>query len=228
MRAPWIAAACFACASAANEGGDAAVAGQADAAPGTPDATRPDAPGGCAPAAFSYGQDCACADQCVTDQCAPAGAGGAQVCTRTCGTSQDCPGRDICSKWIQSGSLLCATNDTGDPCNDQSPCADHMCLLKPSSSTGGICTVQCTSTSKCPEGYGCLLVTPGNPNDKVCMPVGNPCPGGPNQCYTASCLVVGATGDQYCTGYCQFQSDCPVGYMCAPLNPGDTNYVCRL
>ncbi|MBI5495182.1 MAG: hypothetical protein HY904_09135 [Deltaproteobacteria bacterium] len=198
-----------------------------DAGHPVPDAgvTTTDA-GGCPGGSLSYGQDCTCDAQCVSGICATAGAGRARVCTRACTSVHDCPGTDLCSAWVDPGRSLCAANDVGSPCDDSSPCADHLCLLLPGTNTGGQCTAECPDTNRCPQGYGCVF-HPSDPLLKFCAPVGAPCPGGAAQCHTALCLAA-ASGDQYCTGYCRSQADCPPSYSCAPLNAGSSSYVCKM
>lgn len=215
-----------------TSGLDAAMDGATDAFAGDNSAGNDDevAGGGdggnCPVASFVYMDDCACPDQCVSGLCAAAGSGDAQVCTRACTSSSDCPERDICTTWIVDGVSLCAANDTGTSCVDQTTCNAHACLFRPDKVAGGICTVYCDNATKCPEGYGCLHST-FEPDLEFCAPLGSACPGGASQCYSAACLVSGSTGEQYCTGDCTEQADCPAGYVCDALAIGSTRTVCK-
>jgi hypothetical protein len=123
--------------------------------------------------------------------------GGPTRCTPTCTTSSQCRAGARCL--TINTDTYCADADVGRTCVTTSPGTCNYACVSP-----GYCTIQCTSGSDCPNGYGCATVS----SENVCVRAEQYCGSGATQtCTTLDCdtsLVASS-----CTLPCSSASDCP-------------------
>ena len=120
-------------------------------------------------------------------------------CLPTCASNATCPSGTRCENL--NGTQFCAGIDVGRPCVDGSSC-NFACIPGPK-----YCTLQCSSGSDCPNGYGCMPVG----GQSVCVKAEAPCSAQdasacivPAACDESPTLVVGG-----CTLVCSSANDCP-------------------
>lgn len=195
----------------------------------------------CTPAAS------ACARRCIAS---PTGTLG--HCTRECSVGADCPATFACQT-VPTGGRFCVAAERR--CMTAADCTSNLCVA--SGAGFGVCTTLCTSDADCPRRlivdngagspdplvpYRCQMVG----TQRVCVPpfanvvtgngvvrgaqeLGESCAlsGGNNLCASAVC---DAAAD-VCVQTCTQTSGCPVGFTCAPWQPGGAGsaqyLVCR-
>jgi hypothetical protein len=131
----------------------------------------------------------------------------------------------------------CRLQDTTLWCNAFTSTCEGRCVSSPGR-PGSVCTMDCSNTLECPEGYDCLDTPSGSTSQKTCFPAVDPetvlghtcmpdvtrqssCGMEPLSCAVpddyglCDCLVdrrEGATKSRYCTMPCT--DECPDGYEC--------------
>ena len=106
-----------------------------------------------------------------------------------------------------------------DPCTGDGDCLSGYCVNVRS---GYVCTQLCADDSGCPEGWSCrTLVNSGGDIVELCTPdVSALCA----SCTTnEECGVIGdlcynLDGTSYCGQQCEYQRDCPEGYLCQEVS----------
>lgn len=196
------------------------------------------------PVAGAYGSPCARAADCSNDICVPnvyrQDGDSIGICSSRCNRAADCPGLDSCTT-IQDPNgqtiQVCAPNETGQGCTDNAvgaQCPYHnICNTPPNPFPQEVpvenqCASECTTSSDCPSGYRCDLVSVGANNALICTPdidirtcagsnefCGGVCPNtsSSNEADVAHCVGFGGAA-RLCTCECNSSNDCPQGFAC--------------
>jgi V8-like Glu-specific endopeptidase len=112
------------------------------------------------------GDACADADGCQSGLCASGGGAGDGICTQECSATAPCPGDFQCVPADDSSFCLPSqqpgggAGQLGDPCTDNSQCADGLCVA--GADGGGSCSQACDGVLDCPGGFSCEPLTDGS------------------------------------------------------------------
>jgi type II secretory pathway pseudopilin PulG len=141
------------------------------------------------------GTDSDCASPLV---CRPKVTGGAKRCTRKCSATAQCMTGTRCE--LVGNESYCAANDVGRACTTASNPCNFACL------DDQYCTSACNTGADCPNGYGCMDISPY----RVCVRAEAPCDAADTSlcaidyCDLSAGMLVGG-----CTLPCSSASDCP-------------------
>ncbi|MCG3173773.1 MAG: hypothetical protein GMKNLPBB_01974 [Myxococcota bacterium] len=149
-------------------------------------------------------------------------------CTRDCDDKAPCPEGSVCRK-ASGGVTVCFPGPkgggAGTPCagGGAAECAEGLlCLSRFRDDPFARCTARCgANLPACPEGAVCS--DPGGLG--ICYAkqpgagrggVGDPCPGGTNDCVTGVCLS-DQSGFAVCSRDCSTRGECPPDFDCQAL-----------
>ena len=175
---------------------------------------------GCTPASGIYGDQCVCAEQCMSRLCVQNKLYSWSECTKPCQTRADCtdttgpPFIDYFCTEVphpEQGTIkICAADDTGRDCENNDPlsCTSGICIISSSPQINPVCTITCDSAADCMASYSCSRVE--GAEDKVCYPIATPCSDNPDACFSAFCIF----DMGYCTYLCEQHTDCPSPMIC--------------
>lgn len=141
------------------------------------------------------GSDTDCASPLV---CRPKVTGGAKRCTRTCSASAQCMTGTRCE--LFGNEQYCGASDVGRVCTTATNPCNFACL------NDQYCTSACNTGADCPNGYGCMDISPY----RVCVKAEAPC----SSADTSLCAIdyCDESPEMYvggCTLPCNTASDCP-------------------
>ena len=200
----------------------------------TTDLIETDSDDPCPRRSGQYGEQCNCAEQCVSRLCLHNKLLGAAECTKPCSTRADCTDNTepifeyFCAEVPDpnGGTIhVCAVDDTGITCASPQDCTMGICTSSGSPNYDSICTISCASASDCMGDHSCSPVDTGGQTIKVCYPFsrGTPSCTDWRQCFSGMCL----TPNNICTYYCESAGDCPTGYTCQEAQAGqEIFHVC--
>ncbi len=202
------------------------------------------------PGAGQYGDVCACGGDCASGFCVENKLRGTRTCTQLCEDDNGCPSIDSCVQAAAGGARpgcpeplpggpepgeivgVCIPNETGHPCRAPNDCTEGICLDPPRPANWvnvqSICAATCRNNRKCPIGYSCQEV-PGS-DTRICAPevevsqcmAAEQCGGVCGRAEDSICLTTQAQPNSgYCSCVCRDARDCPTGFACTEVQPGN-------
>jgi hypothetical protein len=187
----------------------------------------PPGPSGDSDSLLPSGRTCTANEQCQTGWCVdfPAGRSCAYLCAGECGGGLSCKradGRDPVSASI----CVPATSNLCNPCTTDADCGAHgdLCEIN-DGPVGKACTLDCSETLECPEGYTCQSFRDGEGRElsRQCFPDSGTCScdaasaGQKRPCTKAVPDVGVCTGEETCvpgSGWVSCDAPTPVPEVC--------------
>ena len=178
----------------------------------------------CAPGAVGTGlieDPCGANTDCLTGNCVDPG-DGTQRCLAFCrGDRGDCLAGEVCIAGPGSCGacvpqrLYAGPYGVGEPCDEDEQCQSGYCFTDQGVS---YCSRMCTDDEACGEGFHCREMS---------------CVRGPREAIGGGCITnedcrsgfcASSGGRSWCSAFCMGDDECPVGFMCTPVD--DTTSVC--
>ncbi len=143
-----------------------------------------------------------------------------RICSQKCDSSHPCPIGYVCDNSRQVCIPKTGKKSIGEPCNAPQECIFGTCVTD--TQNRRFCTQRCTEDSQCPEGYSCRHL---EYTQRYCLPkvagnkkLGEPCPNGPGDCQSRSCIADVIKNRSFCTQSCQGGKPCPPPYICTKFS----------
>jgi len=134
------------------------------------------------------------------------------------GTGDATPDGDVTTDGGGGGAL-------GTPCTDGAECDSGLCA---DHAGGQVCAAACTA-DPCGDGFRCLV--PEGGGTPLCLPVAASlcapcitdadCTGNGGGIAGDRCFTTGGGGGSFCASACANADECPTGYTCNSVDPGD-------